>query len=210
MANLDLNLLRRTLQENASSGQTHPIEPHRKIVVGRDGKIRHGNELGLADQRELSEVPQDLFAGLVSMLRQRLFGSQAVTHVPPVAPVVRRPGGRLARDRAVVREKLPLGTKEISVAGTMGFVYQITDEFGESYTMVIYFDGSEYQVKVVAPEIEGHYGVAAAHVFSDGRLCLRPPAGGMPTLAEAYAKSVLWATGFTVFRRKKVFPWPSH
>ena len=204
MANLDLNQLRSTLRENARRGDVRPDEPRRKIVVDRDGKIRHGNEVGLSDGRELSEVPQDLFAGLGSALRS-IFAEDRGT-----ASLSHFGGDRLARDRAVVREKLPWGTTEVAVDGTTGFVYGFTNDFGEFYRMVAYFDGSEYQVKVVEPEIESHYGVGDAHVFSDGRLCLRPPAGGMPTLAEAYAKSVLWADGFTVRRHGNAFPWPSH
>lgn len=204
MSNLDLNQLRNTLRENARRGDVRPDEPRRKIVVDRDGKIRHGNEVGLSDHRELSEVPQELFATLGSILRN-LFAEDR-----DVASLAHFGGDRLARDRAIVREKLPWGTTEVLVDGTTGFVYDITDEFGEHYRMVVYFDGSEYQVKVVDPEIEGHYGVTDAHIFSDGRLCLRPPAGGMPTLAEAYAKSALWANGFTVRRQGDPFPWPSH
>ena len=204
MASLDLNQLRNTLRENARRGEARPDEPRRKIVVDRDGKIRHGDDVGCRDRRELSEVPQELFAALGDLLRNLFVDDRD----PP--SLTRYGDHRLDRDRASVRDKLPWGTTEVTVEGTTGFVYDIVDEFGAHYRMVVYFDGSEYQVKVVEPEIEGHYGVTNAHVFGDGRLCLRPPAGGMPTLAEAYAKSVLWATGFTVLRRGGEFPWPSH
>jgi len=197
MATLDLNELRRTLLDNAERGQTHPNEPSRKVVVDRDGKIMRADDAGLLDQQELSEVPQEVFAGPLNALRTILGRSGSA-------------GKRLERDRGIVRAKLPWGTTEVSVDGMTGFVYEITDEFSQPYTMVAYFDGTEYQVKVVAPEIETQHGVMAAHVFSDGRLCLRPPAGGMPSLAEAYAKSVLWANGFTIFRQTGKFPWPSH
>ncbi len=187
MTNLDLNHLRQTLRENAQRGDARPDDPRQKIVVGRDGKIRHGDDIGGADRRALSEVPQELFA-------DGWFGGD----------------NRISRDRDVARAKLPAGTREVNVDGTTAFVYSINDEFGETYTLCAYYDGGEYQVKVVSPAIESEYGVGNAHIFGDGRLCLRPPAGGMPSLADAYGRSVLWANGFSILRRTGEFPWPAH
>jgi hypothetical protein len=199
MSQLDLNQLRKTLIKNAQRGDARPAESWRMVVVDRNGKIRRADEVNLSKRRELSVVPQEVFAGI----REFVLNSDT----PELSDFG---GDRLARDRDVVREKLPDGTREITVEGTTGWVYKINDEFNEPYAMMAYFDGSEYQVKVLEPAIEGHYGVTDAHIFSDGRLCLRPPAGGMPTLAEAYAKSVLWANGFTICRRAGHFPWPRH
>jgi hypothetical protein len=199
MSILDLNQLRKTLIKNVQRGDARPAEIRTMVVVDRNGKIRCADEVNLNERRELSVVPQEVFAGI------REFALNSDT--PELSDFG---GDRLARDRAVVRDKLPEGTREIWVDGTTGWAYEINDEFNEPYVMMAYFDGSEYQVKVLEPAIEAHYGVKEAHIFSDGRLCLRPPAGGMPTLAEAYAKSVLWATGFTVCRRAGHFPWPCH
>lgn len=109
------------------------------------------------------------------------------------------------QDRRVVAQKLPSNTKEINVSGVTGWVYNITSELGDPYTMFLYNDGSLYQVKVVFPEVEGRYGQHDAHLFQDGSICFGD-GGGLPTLEQAYAKSVLWATGFSAFLRTGNFP----
>lgn len=38
------------------------------------------------------------------------------------------------------------------------------------------------------------------HLFRDGRICFGEY-GGIETLDAAYAKSVIWANGFTIFDR---------
>ena len=111
----------------------------------------------------------------------------------------------LTRDRQTVSQKLPNNTRELSHNGVTGWLYQITSQLGDDYTLFAYNDGSQYQVLVVFPEVAGHYNVHDAHLFSDGRICLQD-GGGMPTLESAYAKSVLWASGFSIFARTRQFP----
>jgi hypothetical protein len=112
----------------------------------------------------------------------------------------------LLRDRAAVELALPAATREVKVAGSRGFLFPVTSEAGDAYQLFLWFDGSGYQVKVVSPEVEG-CDPHVCHLFPGARLCLGSGAGGgQPTLEGAYAKAVLWANGFSVWRRTGTFP----
>jgi hypothetical protein len=113
---------------------------------------------------------------------------------------------RVARERELVAQKLPPNTRLLCVDGVYGWLYVIVDALGQPYTLFAYHDGSGYQVKVVEPEVEGRYSPHNGHLFADGRLCLTPSGQGLPALDLAYAKSVLWAHGFSVFVRTGTFP----
>lgn len=113
---------------------------------------------------------------------------------------------RLERDRATANEKLPSNTRESTVEGTTYWTYSVTCKLGRSYTMTLYFDGHEYQVRVLSPKIPSEVGlkdsdinIHKCHYFSNGRLCLNPPGNGAKSLEEAFAKSVVWATGFSIY-----------
>ena len=111
----------------------------------------------------------------------------------------------LMRDRQVVAQKLPGNAQEMVVNGVTGWVYDIQTELGDFYKMFIFHDGSLYQVMVVFPEVAGRYSPVDGHLFADGRICLND-AHGYNTLEKAYAKSVLWANGFSVYVRNGNFP----
>lgn len=108
-------------------------------------------------------------------------------------------------DRLVVAQKLPSNAQEMNVNGVTGWVYDIVCEIGDQYTMFIYHDGSLYQVMVLFPEVAGHYSPVNGHLFSDGKICLNQE-HGCRTLEQAYAKSVLWANGFSIYLRTGNFP----
>ena len=110
---------------------------------------------------------------------------------------------RLARDAQTVRSKLPANAEFAQIQGTPGWFYSFTCEFGERYVMFIYFFGSNYQVRVIEPEVEGKYSPHDGHLYADGRICFGT-GGGMPTLESAYAKSVLWANGFSAYKAAKL------
>jgi hypothetical protein len=106
---------------------------------------------------------------------------------------------------------MPLNTKELKIEEIIGWNYNITCVIGKTYSLFLYFDGSHYQVKCVFPDVEyeaknymplNPY----THIFPDGRLCLDPTTQGSPSIEYAYAKSILWATGFSVFEMTGVFP----
>jgi hypothetical protein len=110
------------------------------------------------------------------------------------------------RERAVASAKLPPDTRLLEVDGIWGWLYSFRDELGDRYTMFAYHDGSQYQVKVVEPEVEGRFSPHSGHLFGDGRICLSATLTGLATLELAYAKSVLWANGFSIFLRTGKFP----
>ena len=80
-----------------------------------------------------------------------------------------------------------------------GSHYSFSCEFGTLYEMFAYFDGNYYQVLVLSPVVEERYQSAhTGHIYKDGNICFGVDYGsGRPTLEEAYAKSVLWANGFS-------------
>jgi hypothetical protein len=114
---------------------------------------------------------------------------------------------RVLRDKAQVEGKLPASTRYLDVDGVRGWLYPVTSELGDAFRLFLYFDGAGYQVRLVDPEPEKRFDPHATHVLPDGRLCLSEVAGqGLPTLEAAYARSVVWCNGFSVFLREDQFP----
>lgn len=113
---------------------------------------------------------------------------------------------RETRDRFAAEGCMPSTTRNVTVAGTTGWMYTVVNEQGDPFRLFLWFDGAAYQVKVVEP-ILGYADPHSCHVFPDSRLCLgTDPTGGMRTLEAAYARSVLWATGYGAFMRTGRFP----
>lgn len=170
---VDLNEVRNRVMTNRQSGIDDPSSPNRAVFVDNGGNILTQPQPG--QQRNLSRVPQKLFAAT------------------------------LMQDRQVVAHKLPANAQEMQISGVTGWVYEITSEVGDTYTMFIFNDGSLYQVMVLFPEVAGQYSPSEGHLFSNGCICLNEE-HGYPTLEKAYAKSVLWATGFSFYVRTGQFP----
>jgi len=175
---VDLNKLRETILNNQNRNDTLPSNKDRKILVNKDGKIMDGSQTN-GDQKQLSEVHQGVFAYSRTLAEQK-----------------------------IIKEKFPKNTKMIKVSGIKGWYYSFKDEFGVPYTMYAYFDGNAYQVKVVSPEVEGKYSnVHECHLYRDGRICFGEGyGGGLPSLEHAFAKSVVWANGFTIYENTKKYP----
>lgn len=115
---------------------------------------------------------------------------------------------RVLRDKAQVEGKLPPSTRHLTVDGVRGWLYPISTELGDEFRLFLYFDGAGYQVKVIEPDLEGRFDPHASHLLPDGRLCLSEVAGaGAATLEEAYARSVVWCNGMSVFLREERFPY---
>jgi hypothetical protein len=113
---------------------------------------------------------------------------------------------RALRDQAVVDAQLPAATRVVKAGGVRGWVYPVRSRLGDEFRLFLWFDGSAYQVKVLQPvtNLERPH---ACHLFPDGRICLGEEAGGgAPTLETAYARSVVWTNGYSVFRRDGEFP----
>ncbi len=115
---------------------------------------------------------------------------------------------RELRDKAAAEGCLPAAARFLAVDGVRGWLYPVASEHGDRYQLFLYFDGGAYQVKVVSPGFEGRVDHHACHLFPSGLICFGPSAsGGMPTLEAAFAKSVLWANGFSVYQRTGKFPY---
>jgi len=113
---------------------------------------------------------------------------------------------RALREQALVDGQLPATTRSLVVEGVRGWVYPVRSEAGDDFRLFLWFDGSAYQVKVVSPDV-AHHRSHACHLFADGRICLgEEVGGGLATLVSAYARSVVWANGFSVYLRGRAFP----
>ena len=109
---------------------------------------------------------------------------------------------RAGRDRALAAACLPASAREVAVEGIRGRLYAVTSTAGDRYELFLWFDGSAYQVRVVAPDVWGRNDLHSAHLFADSRICFGPwEGGGMPTLDAAFVRSVAWANGFSAYRR---------
>jgi len=117
--------------------------------------------------------------------------------------------GRLIREQSFVRSSMPSNTYRVDENGIEGWMYEINTGYPyyDNYTMFIYYSDGFYYVKLVEPDYAGRYSAHAAHLFSDGTLCLSSYThGGYPDMGKAYSKSVLWAKFFSEFLRTGEFP----
>lgn len=178
---VDLNQLRKMVLDNQAENANLPVRQSDKVLVDREGAIRLGGQTSPEEARQLSEVHQGTFAS----------------------------SARIERDHAIVARKFPRNTRYMAVDGVPGFLFTLASEIGDEYDLFAYHDGSQYQVLVAYPEVAGRYGTHDAHLFSDGRICFGP-AGGLSSLEQAFAKSALWVTGFSIFIRTGRFPFSNN
>jgi hypothetical protein len=116
---------------------------------------------------------------------------------------------RVLRDKALAEAKLPANTRYVNARGVRGWLYGVTSAVGDPYKFFLWFDGASYQVRLLEPDVDSRLDPHACHLLRDGRLCLSPvPGAGVDTLEEAYARSVVWCNGFSVFLREERFPDP--
>lgn len=180
--NTDLNELRRRVLGNQDAGSIRPTEPNKAVVVERDGKIRLGDQPA-SSTGPATVVPQETFAN------------------------------RLQSERTIARDYMPKNTREITTKeGVIGFVYSFETELADNFTLFAYFDGANYQVQVLEPELETRFkSPHTGHLFATGRICFGNNYGsGMPNLREAFAKSVLWANGMSIAMRTDHFPFSNN
>jgi hypothetical protein len=180
--NVDLNALRARIIGNQDSDDTRPSAREKAVVVDSEGRITLGDQPGRRNGPE-TFIPQETFADSVK------------------------------NDRAIVERYMPSNTREFRAdEGVTGFVYSFYTELADRFTLFAFFDGANYQVQVVAPEIEDYFkDPHTGHLFSDGRICFGASYScGMPTLRDAYAKSVLWANGMSVALKTGQFPFSNN
>ena len=168
---VDLNQIRSLVFDNQREGIVDPQSPKATIVVDREGRLRTGDTLSQGESNQVSTVQMDTFHA-----------------------------GWDVAERRIVQSRMPDNTREVvSREGVRGWLYSFRTEFRDTYSMFAFFDGSFYQVLVIAPFVETRYrDPHTGHLYSNGRICMGLGMdSGRRTLAEAYAKSVLWANGFS-------------
>ncbi|MDJ0385858.1 hypothetical protein [Streptomyces sp. G-G2] len=176
----DLNAIRDSFFASQSKTATGTQE----VYVDREGKVRLGT--GGENDAPLSRVPQSTFAAM------------SATNT-----------ARLERERRVVEAKFPADTYYESTPGAEGWVYTITTTFENTYEMCARFDGVEYQVRLLKPDLETlpSHDQHGFHLYHSGVICLSErPGSGQPTLQEAYARSATWALGVDFVRMGRPFP----
>lgn len=182
MPETDLNEVRDRIKRAQRRGTPYPQAAKEKVTVDRQGGIRLGEAADTAEV--VSTVHHGTFAG----------NSAAKA-------------ARLSRDQQIAATKLPVGTVYIDEPEVRGWLYSIRTELEDDYTLFAYFDGTDYKVKLVSPDLEGSLPAHGAHLFSNGLICLDERKGsGQPTLEEAYSKSALWALGASYVQRGYPFP----
>lgn len=182
MPNLDLNRLRDQLERSRARGVTNPPEGKGSLYVNPAGRI----QLETPDQ-----PPRDL-----AVIRPDVFSSG------PSGPLE---ASRVKTEMETVERRFPSNTRRVTFDGVPGWSYSIVAELGRTFDFFAYF-GGKYVVMCVNPKVDlsdtGH----KTHIMPSGSLCLAPPQAWPKTLEEAYARSVLWATGFDIYLETGVFP----
>lgn len=176
----DLNAIRDAMLAAQTQNVAYPKEPSQTVTVDRNATIRLG--ASPADAPSLSKVQHGTFAAVLQ-------------------------NTRLERDQSTARTKLPTNTRYFDEPGAEGWMYSFVTELGDTFELFASFNGRDYEVFLVSPEIETKYNAHSAHLFRDGRLCLSTNSGTQPSLEEAYSKSVLWANGMSFHMRGEIFPW---
>jgi hypothetical protein len=175
---VDLNKLRDALVDAQENGG-QPTDPGKQIFVGREGELLMGNEAT---------------------------GTERVARVTSDTFYTAWPQSRQEQETEFVRSNMPHNTVAQSDGTYDGWTFTIRNEFGDSYTLFMYYHPSYgvYRVALLDPHMEG--GVVDAHgthLWPDGHLCLTRQHGGSgyPTMAATYAKAAVWIRGASCYRR---------
>jgi len=169
----DLNRIAATIRENQAKNITDPARSDQQLFVDEKGDILFGDQVDPRSARRVSRVTQETFYS------------------------------RWEDESAIVEAKLPEGTYFANDGEIDGWVYQITTEFNDVYTMYAWYDQSDatYKVSLIEPRLGGTVGVEDCHIFQDGTICLKREGGpGYRRLEDAYARSALWARGASCYR----------
>lgn len=179
---IDLNRIRALVHANQRTGNTDPRAPKSTIVVDRDARIRTGDTVRPDERGQVSKIQQDTFHA-----------------------------GWEEAELKIAKTRMPANTRKVVTReGVRGWLYSFENEYLDTYTMFGYFDGSFYQVLVITPQVENKFrSPHTGHLYSDGRICMGLGMNsGRRTLADAYAKSVLWANGFSAMIHGKLDRFP--
>jgi len=228
---VDLNRLRDILNANAASGTPQPSATDQRIMVRPSGHVVLGANDG-KEAQQLSEVHQGVFSGRAQdpLTKEDVIDGTAVevldderVFVSPAGHVELRPrpsqsvalsevhpgvfSATSAAEGEVAREKLPGGARWVDDAGARGWMYDVTNEFGDDYCFFVYWNTARslYMAMMVLPEVPHVPSVHVAHLFESGCLCLSPELG-LPTLEACYASTVIFSLGWSTYVRTGQFP----
>lgn len=170
----DLNRIAATIRSNQEQDNTDPSRRDQQLFVDKNGDILFGDQVDPRMAARVSRVTQETFYG------------------------------RRDNERAIAAAKLPNNAFEASDGDVEGWVYNITNEFHDTYQLFIWYDRSDrtYKVSLVDPRLGGSVDVEDCHLYPDGTLCLKRGGGpGYSDMEAAYARSVLWTRGASCYRR---------
>ena len=111
---------------------------------------------------------------------------------------------RLEDETEFVRNHMPVNTRRTSDGTFDGWYFAITNEFGDTYGLFLYFHKGMgvYRVALVEPRLEGKADAHGGHLWADGHLCLTKRDGsGYKSIETTYAKAALWTRGMSCYRR---------
>ncbi len=172
----DLNKIAATIRENQERDSKDPSARDRQLFVDDEGNILFGDQVDPGSAERFSRVTQETFYGT----------------------------GRREEERAIVHAKLPANAYEASDGEVRGWVYNITNEFGDRYDLFLWRDKSDntYKVSLLEPRLGGTVGVEDCHLYEDSTICLKEQGGpGYRKLEDAYARSVIWTRGASCYLR---------
>ncbi|MBO3752093.1 hypothetical protein J5X84_39025 [Streptosporangiaceae bacterium NEAU-GS5] len=111
---------------------------------------------------------------------------------------------RKQKEETFARTRMPSGTRKVSDGTYDGWFYRITNEFGDSYELFLYYHSGYgvYRVALISPRLGGQLDIHGGHLYEDGTLCLTKKRGsGYPDMGATYAKSALWTRGASCYLR---------
>jgi hypothetical protein len=113
----------------------------------------------------------------------------------------------LAQETREIELYFPKNAEQLTFSGFAGWVYAFENDLTDHYRMWAYFDprSTLYKVKMVDPPVEENVDPHVSHYFRNGDLCLTKDIGTR-TLQDAYARSVAFSIGWSVWKRYKSFP----
>jgi hypothetical protein len=178
MSGPDLNKIAETIRQNQAAGKVNPTEPSEQIFIDDKGDILFGNQVDPASASRLSRVTQETFY----LTREQ----------------------RLAGEQSFVNTNMPAGTYYASDGEYDGWVFEITNEFGDTYQFFLWYDPKDghYTSSLIAPDLKGKVEIHQCHLYADGRVCLKEAGGpGYPNMSMTYARTALWTRGASCYRR---------
>lgn len=160
--------------KEAQRNDGQPDDPTKHVYVGREGELFMGDDATGGER--IAEVTSDTFYS----------------------------SGRIETESSFVRSNMPRNTVRVSDGTYSGWHFSITNEFGDKYSLFLYYHEGYgvYRVALVEPRLGGSVDPHGSHLWPDGTLCLTKRDGsGYPSMAATYAKAALWTRGASCYRR---------